>query len=50
MLQEDWSEVLGVDGNIVTHPFFKVDVPMSSKGVRLCTKASRPKLYNEVKL
>ena len=50
MLQEDWSEILGVDGGIFTHPLLKVDVPTSSKGIRLCTKSTRPKPYDKVKL
>ena len=50
MLQEDWSEVLGIDGGIVAYPLLKVDIPMSSKGIRLHTKLSRPKPYDKVKL
>jgi len=44
------AEIVGVNSHIVPIPLFRVDVPVSSEGIRLSAKLFGTKADNEIEL
>ena len=49
-LSKDWFEVVRVDYRIASIPFFRVDIPLSSKSIQCGTKIIRMEPDNKVEL
>ena len=49
-LSKDWFEVVRVDYSIASIPFFRVDIPLSSKSIQFGTKIIRMEPDNKVEL
>ena len=49
-LYKDWAEVVQIDMSIVLISFFRVDIPTSTEGIRLSSKAFRAEANDKVEL
>ena len=45
-----WPEIIRVNTGIATIPLFGVDIPLSSKGIRLFSEFPRVEVDNKIKL
>ena len=49
-LSEDWSKVVRVDYSIVSIPFFRIDILLSSKSIWFSAKTTRTEPDNKIEL